>query len=290
MKHTLHTLLIIAACTFSIGAGAQTIIDLQNGGKVRSKNINDYKKEDVNIQLRRAKDSVAYNRCLVVALNEAHAGRPDTAEIYLKEALKLRPDAESNHVVYDLLGRIRIYHGDSLKAIDHFSHALRINAAYSPSRIMRATLYQEIGNHAKCIEDCRYLLEYHPEKLTTEEKTNVLSLSIFSHIQLKMYDTAMQHVRELLKLSPQNKEALVLEVLVTERMGRRQAAIEKISTLIHQYPDDAYLYLDRAKMYECENLLDLALLDLQAAQKLNPQQYGIESEIKRLNQLREKRK
>ena len=73
-------------------------------------------------------------------------------------------------------------------------------------------------------------------------------------------------------------------------MGRRQAAIEKISTLIHQYPDDAYLYLDRAKMYECENLWDLALLDLQAAQKLNPQQYGIESEIKRLNQLREKRK
>ena len=286
MKHISFILFLFCLCTLTSNVTAQTIIDLQNGGKVRSKNINDYKKEDVNIQLRRAKDSVAYNRCLVVALNEAYAGRLDTAETYLKEALKLCPDAESNHVVYDMLGRICTYRGDSVKAIEQFTRALRIKPSYVPSRLMRAEQFQVMNNHAKCIEDCTYLLERHSESMTDEEKIKAYFMSAVSHFETKQYDKALAYTKELLQKSPQNKEALLLEALITEQMGRRQEAREKITTLIYQNPDDTDLYLERAQMYERDGLFDLAILDLEAVLKLNPGQKDIKNEIKRIKMLR----
>ena len=69
MMHLRYIYIIVLFIAPMISSFAQTIIDLERGGLVRSKNVEDYRKQDPYLVKKQREDSIAYNDCLNRALN-----------------------------------------------------------------------------------------------------------------------------------------------------------------------------------------------------------------------------
>ena len=114
--------LLLLLCAAS-SASAQTVIDLNNGGNLRSKTLRDYDREATAKAAR--EDSIRYADCLKRAFSALHCDSLAEAKKFFNEALTLRPTAEGNYIVEQHLGEIAEVEGLLNEAEAHYTKALR---------------------------------------------------------------------------------------------------------------------------------------------------------------------
>ena len=76
----------------------------------------------------------------------------------------------------------------------------------------------------------------------------------------------------LLKLDPQNYNARLGLATLEQKDGNLQKAFEILNKMLVEDPQDAALYVARAGIEQDMQHVDLAMIDLEEALKLNPSQ------------------
>ena len=66
----------------------------------------------------------AYAGCVERYFDYYEAGRPDSAELMLRQALELMPEAEGNFLLLGNLAELVVARGDSTEAVDLLSQAV----------------------------------------------------------------------------------------------------------------------------------------------------------------------
>ena len=145
-------LFLLAACL-----SGQTVIDLKRGGGVRAKTVDDYRRNDSDMDRRVREDSIAYNDCLTRAFNALYRDSLDQAEELLNNALSLRPAAPSNYIVRHYLARISMARGRYADAVQRLTALLRERPEDREVRSERASCYIESSNPQAALEDCNVL-------------------------------------------------------------------------------------------------------------------------------------
>jgi tetratricopeptide (TPR) repeat protein len=104
------------------------------------------------------------------------------------------------------------------------------------------------------------------------DKTNPEALMYRAYIYMKrrQYQEARLDYRSYLEIKPGDKNARLGMALVNQKAGRFQEALEEFNRLIVDFPEDISLLKGRAELEVEMNTLDLALLDLENASKLTP--------------------
>lgn len=269
MKHLRHIFIILLLLAPLASSFAQMIIDLERGGLVRSKGIEDYRKEDPMKARKLREDSIAYNDCLNRALNAMYRDSLNEAKDMLNDALRLRPDAPSNYIVRHYLARIDMATGDFRKAAEKLSELLKQNPKDKEIRHERAVCYLEAGNARMALEDCQILVE---KALSQEEKVRALFLRIAVYDALRLYQQERDDLAEILRMDPMNQSASLLLAMNYAKSGQNGVAMQKVSEYIAKFPQSAEGYAARAEMEATQEQWELARADYDKAVALNPEE------------------
>ena len=151
----LLSILLLSLCAGCLSG--QTIIDLKRGGGVRAKTVDDYRRDDSDLNRRVREDSIAYNDCLTRAFNALYRDSLNQAEELLTRALVLRPAAPSNYIVRHYLARISMARGRYAEAVQELTALLREHPEDREVRSERASCYIESSNPQAALEDCNVL-------------------------------------------------------------------------------------------------------------------------------------
>lgn len=268
----LRLLLTLLIC-IATSATAQTVIDLNNGGSVRAKNLHDYDRE-MAVKAAR-EDSVRYADCLKRAFSALHCDSLSEAKRYFKEALALRPTAEGNYIVEQHLGEISEVEGLLGEAEQHYTNALKQNPELHHTRMARAVVAVQLRHFSEAKTDCDALLTLTPTK---EERMRLLFVRATALMGLRLNKEARKDLETLCFLDPKNENAPVMLALSLHDEGRSQEAIEQLNRHLSVHPENVEAYALRGAIYEAQNLNDLATLDYDEAIKRAPERADLYEE------------
>ena len=181
-------------------ATAQTIIDLEKGGKVRAKTIDDYKAEARMAEIAR-RDSVAYVGLVRSGFTSLAADSLNEAEENLKRAIKLRPDAPGNHVLRYNLALIEMARGESKKAEKTLTDILKKHPDYVDARLARGEAYLQNGKDAEAVEDAKKVLES-DEEISREMKARAHFVCAAGYYAAHRFVEAESELLQHLRLRP----------------------------------------------------------------------------------------
>ena len=245
---------------------AQTVIDLDNGGSVRAKTLNDYDRE-AHIKSAKA-DSVRYADCLKRAFSALHCDSLPEAKTFFQEALKLRPTAEGNYIVEQHLGEIAEVEGQLSEAERHYTQALKQKPDAHNIRTARAIARLRLHHFAESKNDCDALLALMPPK---EERTRLLFIRASAFMGMRHSREASKDLEALCLLDPTNENAPIMLALSLHDEGRSKEALERLSLHLGVNKENVDALSLRATIYGALNLHDLALLDYDEAIRLTPE-------------------
>lgn len=257
--------LLILICVAS-SASAQTVIDLNNGGSVRSKTLHDYDSE-LKIKIER-EDSIRYADCLKRAFSALHCDSLKEAKKYFNEALQLRPTAGGNYVIEQHLGEIAEVEGLLNEAEAHYTQALKVNPELHHVRSARAVVAVQLHHFEEARTDCNTLLSL---SLKKEERIRLLFVRATALMGMRLNKEARSDLEELCFLAPKNENIPVMLALSLHDEGRSQEAIERLNAHLRINPENVEALALRAAIYSSQGLLDLALLDYNETLRLNPE-------------------
>lgn len=233
MKRALY--IIICMLTLTVACRAQLVVDLQKGGAtVRSKTIRDYDVEHKDLRQQR-EDSLAYIDNLRRAFTALHEDSLRLARKHFETALKLRPDAPANFVLHHNLGRIALAEGNYNEALLTFTKILRDRPNDMEVRYDRATTYLEMNNPKAAIEDADVLLR---AASTDSVRRLVHFLRGAAEMRIRLHGEARKDFEEVLRLDPDNENALLLLVMTLQQDGRPREARQRLDTYVAAHPAD----------------------------------------------------
>ena len=254
-------LLLFTASSMS----AQTVIDLNNGGNVRSKTLRDYDRE---ARLRGAQeDSIRYAECLKRAFSALHCDSLQEAKRNFLEALTLRPTAEGNYIIEQHLGEIAEVEGALLEAEAHYTKALKQKPDLHHVRYSRAAVAVQVHHFNEAKADCDLLLNLSPTK---EERCKLLFIRATALMGLRLNHEARKDLESVCLLDPSNENAILMLALSLHDEGRSQEALERLNIHLKLNPQNIDALALRASILEALNLCDLALIDYDEAIRLSP--------------------
>lgn len=244
MRHTLLFCLLLTAS----GLRAQTIIELERGGTVRSKTIDDYR-DEMQMTERLRSDSILYYDHLRRGFSALHTDSLGLAEAHFGAALKIFPAAPGVHVVHYNLALIDYARGDRRRATARLDKVLAQVPDYTDARLMRAKINLEAGNAREAAEDAQTLLENdvscEAEPALTQE---ALFIRAAARYRLRLYVEARADVHRLLKADPGNANAQVLEALIMQQTGQRREALNALNRIVAAWPEHTEALLARAEL------------------------------------------
>lgn len=263
--HRFQLVLLCLMC-FTTSIVAQTVIDLNNGGSVRAKTLNDYDKE---AYIKSAKaDSARYADCLKRAFSALHCDSLSEAKTYFKEALKLRPTAEGNYIVEQHLGEIAEVEGLLIEAEEHYTQALKQKPDFHRIRMARAVVALRLHHFAEAQNDCDALLALTPPK---EERTRLLFIRASAFMGMRRGQEARKDLEALCLLDPTNENAPIMLALSLHDEGRSKEALERLTLHLGVNKENVDALALRATIYGALSLHDLALIDYDEAIRLTPE-------------------
>ncbi|MFW5584455.1 MAG: tetratricopeptide repeat protein, partial [Bacteroidales bacterium] len=261
-----RSLLCVLLCLFGATLSAQTIIDLDNKGKVRGKTIYDYKSES-DVARRERNDSIEYADHLVRAFNALHADSLEEARKQFRAAISTRPDAPGNYIIRHNLGRIALAQGRYDEAVKLLTQVLKEQPDNPEVRADRANAALSSGNAAMAIDDCNVLLQ---RTLVDERRAQVFFMRAAAQMQLRnvllhrrlthdcraelVYLRAAAQIHRptppaaradletVLKLTPDNENAALLLLMTLRDEGRKQEALARLNDFVAQHPKNADAY------------------------------------------------
>lgn len=205
-----------------------------------------------------------YDDLIHKAMDAVEMDSLQQAEQLFTEALKLEPANMRNALVFSNLGTIQRRMGKKKEALESYSLALN-RTPYSVTMLLnRASLLLEMDYLDKAFVDYCDVLDI------DRENKEALMYRAYIHMKRRMYHNARLDYRAFLELEPDNKTARIGMAMVNQKDKRFQESLEEFNRLIVDYPRDVSLLKARAELEIEMNSLDMALLDLENAARLTP--------------------
>lgn len=252
MKRPIFLLFAFAALFFST-ASAQTIIELKPGGRVRSKTADDYRRENGTADKAQA-DSLLYADNLRRAFTALGTDSLTEAERLFNECLKLRPDGAGNFVLRYNLALIRMARGQMSDAVSLLTQVVEERPDYDEARLKRAEANLQLGRATEALRDAESILSPANDYRTTPDDLPVKLKARFvkaaAHYAMRLYAEARTDLVSLLRLEPQNENALVMEALCLHHLGQPKEALNRLNFIVAAHPDNLDALSTRAQV-EC---------------------------------------
>lgn len=186
------------------------------------------------------------------------------AEGYLKKALQLEPANMRNALLFSNLGTVQRRMGKNKEALESYSLALNLTPYSITMLLNRASLYLEMDYLDKAYVDYCNVIDL------DAKNTEALQFRAYIYMRRRQYQEAKNDYQSLLETLPDDKTARIGIAMVNQKMQRYREALEEFNRLIVDYPKDVSLLKARAELEVDMNTLDLALLDLENAVRMAP--------------------
>lgn len=186
------------------------------------------------------------------------------AEQLLKDALNADPANMNNSLLLSNLGTIQRRMGKNKDALESYTLALNKISHSVKILLNRASLYLDMDNLSKAYADYCNVIDIDPENI------EALQFRAYIYMRRRQYNDARNDYRTLLETDPGNRTARIGIVMVNQKDKRYREAMDELNRMITDYPKDASLLKARAEIEVEMDMLDLALLDLENAAKLTP--------------------
>ncbi len=205
-----------------------------------------------------------YNELVEEAMACAQKDSLARAEQLFREALKLDPKNARNALLFSNLGTVLKRQGKADEAIEAYTMALNITPYATAILLNRAALYLDKGLLEKAYIDYCNVIDLIPE----EKEARLFRAYIY--MQRHQYKEARIDYNVLLGKDAKNKPARIGLAMLDQKEGKFIAARDRLNLLVEEYPQDASLLKMRANVELEQEFTDMALLDLEAAAKLDP--------------------
>ncbi len=221
---------------------------------------------------------VAYAGCVERYFDHYEAGRPDSAEMMLRQALELMPEAEGNFLLLGNLAELVVARGDSTEAVDLLSQAVSRQPAIPELRERRADLLMGIGRVETALADYDELVSKFPNSEIYRYKR------VLAYEQMGLWSAAEGDLRKILAHNADAYLPRVKMAEVYERQGRPMEAEKLLSYLIEQQPAMAPAYRARARLLMRQGRKSDALADVReiirrSGDRVDAEEYLLRAEI-----------
>lgn len=220
----------------------------------------------------------AYAGCVERYFDYYEAGRPDSAELMLRQALELNPEAEGNFLLLGNLAELVVARGDSTEAVDLLSQAVSRQPAIPELRERRADLLMGIGRVETALADYDELVSKFPNSEIYRYKR------VLAYEQMGLWSAAEGDLRKILAHNADAYLPRVKMAEVYERQGRPMEAEKLLSYLIEQQPAMAPAYRARARLLMRQGRKSDALADVRevirrSGDRVEPEEYLLRAEV-----------
>lgn len=205
-----------------------------------------------------------YSDIVEKALNAAKKDSLVQAEKLFQQALKLDPSNIRNALLFTNLGTVQRRMGKSDEALKSYSLSLNITPYSVVTLLNRASLYLERNNFDKAYIDYCNVLDI--DRFNKE----ALLFRAYINMNRREYKEARIDYNALLSEDNKNRTALIGLIILNQKEQKYREAIESVDRMIVDNPKDVSLLKIKANIEIEMNTLDLALIDLESAAKLSP--------------------
>lgn len=209
-------------------------------------------------------DSENYNRIVDKAMACTFKDSLAQAEALFKQALKIDPSNARNALLFSNLGTVQKRMGKLDEAIESYTMALNITPYSTSILLNRGTLYLDKGMNSKAYVDFCNVIDLIPENIEAR------LYRAYIYMDRHDFEEARIDYNVIIGKDPKHKAARIGLVLLDQYEGKLVSAREALNMLISDYPDDASLLVMRANIDLQRNYPESAIIDLESALKLNP--------------------
>jgi len=212
-----------------------------------------------------------YEECVAYGIRAGQGDSLAQAERWFEKALETAPKDHRNALVYNDLGKLRetIFQqtGDTRKAEDAlaaYSRAVELAPEAISFRMSRAGFYLRQKDWAKAEADLETVVDLQPGHIQAR------NYRAFALSQQRKYDQAKAEYERILSMDSGNFDAKMGLAVLEQSTGHLGLALQQVSQLIEEYPQRPDLLRMRAEIYKANNQPELALIDLDEAISLQP--------------------
>lgn len=221
---------------------------------------------------------VAYAGCVERYFDYYEVGKPDSAELMLRQALELRPEAEGNFLLLGNLAELVVARGDSLEALELLSEALSRQPEVPELRERRADLLCDLGQLQSALTDYDELVSMVPSSEIYRYKR------VLTYEKLRLWSAAEEDLKRIIARNADAYLPRVKLAEVYEREGRPLEAEKLLSYLIEQQPAMAPAYRARARLLMRQGRKSDALADVReiirrSGKRVDAEEYLLRGEI-----------
>ena len=206
----------------------------------------------------------SYDELIAKAVNAIEQDSLYQAEGYLKEALRKDPSNMKNALLFSNLGTVQRRMGKHKEALESYSLALNLTPYSVTMLLNRASLYLEIDYLDKAYVDYCNVIDLDAKNM------EALQFRAYIYMRRRQYMDARNDYQSLLEVNPNDKTARIGMAMANQKLHRYKESLEELNRLVVDYPKDASMLKARAELGVETNSLEMALLDLENAAKLSP--------------------
>ena len=205
-----------------------------------------------------------YDELITRAMDAVEKDSLYQAEQWFKEALRLEPSNMRNALLFSNLGTIQRRMGKNDDAVESYSLALNLTPYSVTMLLNRASLYLEMDYLDMAYVDYCNVIDL------DDKNQEALRFRAYIYMRRRQYQDARNDYQRLLEAIPGEKTARIGMAMANQKLNRHRESLEEFNRLIVDYPKDASLLKARAELEIVMNSLEMALLDLEHAAKLDP--------------------
>ena len=205
-----------------------------------------------------------YDELITRAMNAVESDSLYQAETWFKKALQLEPANMRNALLFSNLGTIQRRMGKNQEALESYSLALNLTPYSITMLLNRASLYLDMDYLDKAYVDYCNVIDL------DAKNQEALGFRAYIYMRRRQYQDARNDYQKLLEVVPGDKTARIGMAMVNQKLQRYRESLEEFNRLIVDYPKDVSLLKARAELEVEMNTLELALLDLESAVKMAP--------------------
>lgn len=223
-------------------------------------------------------DSIStYDGWITASFDALDEDNNQRAEQCLKNAMRLEPANPQNGLLFVNLGTIQRRLGKLRDAEISYTCAISLLDENTVAYSTRASLYAEIEQYQKAIDDYSVVISRNPEDEDALYERALCRLmnndTIGARLDLETID----------KFNPKSAKSRLGMAMVYKAMGENAMAVELYDALIKANPKSWSLLRDRAEVYFFSKRLGAAMLDIDKSIQMNgrdPLSYFLRAKIR----------
>lgn len=205
-----------------------------------------------------------YDELITRAMDAVEKDSLYQAEGWFKKALQLEPANMRNALLFSNLGTVQRRMGKNKEALESYSLALNLTPYSVTMLLNRASLYLEMDYLDKAYVDYCNVIDL------DATNTEALGFRAYIYMRRRQYTDAKADYQRVLKEVSDDKTARIGMAMANQKLQRYRESLEEFNRLIVDYPKDVSLLKARAELEVEMGTLEVALLDLENAAKLAP--------------------